>query len=247
MLRTRALLGLTVVAVVVALLSAPARLIGLFVPTEQLLVTGFSGTVWNGSASRCLLAVPGGYLHLGAITWRLQPLSLVFMAPRLHLVSDWGRQQLAGDIIIRGDEDLSLSDFEARFSAGLLQQFAPISLSGEISAQVASLNFSSSMLAQAEGRLVWQRGAWLSPQGSLPLGSYALDFIQAEGDPLAGEVVTLVGPVTAEGRVGLDGNRYSLAIDIASEGAMHPALQQALSLMARPVDDGYRLELVGEL
>ena len=34
------------------LVSAPARLLGTLVASEQLVMSGFSGTLWQGSASR---------------------------------------------------------------------------------------------------------------------------------------------------------------------------------------------------
>jgi len=246
MSRRNGLLALVVVAGLVAVLTAPARLLGLVIPTEQITLSGFAGTLWRGSASRCLLAVPGGYLHLGSVEWRLQPLSLLLFAPRLQITSGWGQQRLSGKLVVHGGQDISLSDADARFSAGLIQQFAPLALSGDISAQIRSLQVRSGLVTGGEGRLVWERGAWLSPQGLLPLGSYALDFNQQPDRPLIGEVLTLAGPITAQGQAQLTGRAYDLAIDVGSESTMPANLQQALSLLARPIDGGYRLELSGE-
>ena len=246
MSRRNGLLALLFVAGMVAVSTAPARVLGLVVPGEQIILSGFTGTLWRGSASRCLLAVPGGYLHLGSVEWRLQPLSLLLFAPRLQITSDWGQQRLSGKLVVHGAQDISLSDADARFSAGLIQQFAPLSLSGDVSAQISTLQVQSGLVTGGEGRLVWERGAWLSPQGLLPLGTYALDFNQQPGAPLIGEVLTLAGPITAQGQARLSGRVYDLAIDVGSEAAMPANLQQALSLLARPVDGGYRLELEGE-
>jgi hypothetical protein len=176
----------------------------------------------------------------------LQPLSLLLFAPRLQITSDWGQQRVSGKLVVHGAQDISLSDADARFSAGLVQQFAPLALSGDVSAQISSLQVQSGLVTGGEGRLVWERGAWLSPQGLLPLGSYALDFNQQPGAPLIGEVLTLAGPITAQGQAQLTGRAYDLAIDVGSESAMPANLQQALSLLARPTDGGYRLELKGE-
>ena len=48
-------------------ISAPARLLSLVVPAEQVLLYGLSGTVWRGSASSAMLRLPQGYLHLRAV------------------------------------------------------------------------------------------------------------------------------------------------------------------------------------
>ena len=100
---------------------------------------------------------------------------------------------------------------------------------------------------RARGRVVWQGAAWLSPAGRKLLGDYALTLEQGDGQALAGEVITLAGPVTAAGRVELDGRTFAVDLDIGSEGAMDPGLQQALSLLAQPVSSGYPLVLNGEL
>lgn len=240
------LLALVFVAGLVAVLTAPARLLGLVIPAEQIILSGFTGTLWRGSASRSLLAVPGGYLHLGSVEWQLQPLSLLLFAPRLHITSDWGQQRFSGKLVLHGSQDISLSDADARFSAGLVQQLAPLALSGDVSVQISSLQVQSGLVTGGEGRLVWERGAWLSPQGLLPLGTYAVDFNQQPDAPLIGEVLTLAGPITASGQAQLAGRVYALAIDVGSEAAMPANLQQALSLLARPINGGYRLELKGE-
>jgi hypothetical protein len=242
----KGLLALVLVAGLVAVWTAPARLLGLVIPAEQVILSGFTGTLWRGSASRSMLAIPGGYLHLGSIEWRLQPLSLLLFAPRLQITSDWGQQRLSGKLVVHGGQDISLADADARFSAGLIQQFAPLALSGDVSAQISSLRVQSGLVTGGKGRLVWERAAWLSPQGLLPLGSYALDFDQQPDAHLVGEVLTLAGPITAEGQAQLTGRAYDLAIDVGSESTMPANLQQALSLLARPIDSGYRLELSGE-
>ncbi len=57
--------------------SAPARLLNLALPGQQLLLHGLAGTVWHGSAGSVMLRLPQGYLQLGAVHWSLRPLSLL--------------------------------------------------------------------------------------------------------------------------------------------------------------------------
>ncbi|MEP1470628.1 MAG: type II secretion system protein N [Halieaceae bacterium] len=241
-------LALILLAVVVAVLTAPARLLGFVLPGDQIVLSGFTGTLWRGTASRCLLAVPGGFLQLGSVDWKLRPLSLLLFAPRLQLASQWGQQRLSGDLVLHGAQDITLRDADAQFSASLVKQFAPLELDGDISAQITDLQVQSGLVTAGEGRLVWQRASWASPQGLLPLGTYAVDFSQQPNAPLVGEILTLAGPITAQGRARLSGRNYSLAIEVGSEQQPMPAsLQRALSLLARPVGDGYQLALEGEL
>ena len=243
-----AVLALVVIAMLVAVLTAPARLLGLVIPGDQIVLSGFTGTLWRGAASRCLIAVPGGFLQLGRIDWQLRPLSLLLFAPRLQIASQWGQQRFSGDLALQGAQDITLRDTDARFSASLVKQFAPLELGGDISAQISVLQVRSGMVLAGEGRLVWQRAAWSSPQGLQPLGAYAVDFSQQPNAPLVGEILTLAGPITAQGQAELNGRAYTLAIELGSEEPPMPAsLQRALALLARPVGDGYQLALAGEL
>ncbi len=243
--RVAALVVLLLLAVVI---NAPARLLAFLVPAEAVALSGFSGSLWRGSASRCLLLLPGGYLHLGALNWSLQPFSLLLFSPTLSIDSAWGPQRISGDITLRGAAEVELSEFEGNISAAVVRQFLPVALNGELSTRIEHLRLEEGLPQEAEGQLVWQRAAWMSPQGQQALGSYALDFTQQAESPLEGRVLTLQGPVNAEGSVQLSGRAYTVQVDITTDaGVMDPGLQRALSLMARPIENGYELLLEGRL
>ena len=228
------------------LATAPARLLGLVLPSEQVVMQGFTGSLWQGKASRCLVKTPAGYLHLGAVSWRLNPLSLILFAPRLSLDSIWGRQTLSTDLVLQGGQDIDLYSLEANIPADLLRQFVPLELAGLLQVQSEQLQFRDGMPVAGNGRLVWLNGGWNSPSGPLPLGSYALDFTQSADTALEGQVLTLAGAVSAQGSVELQGRTYSIDVTVQSEVGLDARLQQALSLVARPVDFGYRIELEGD-
>jgi len=245
--RTTGALALLILLLICLLATAPARLLGLVLPVDRIVMQGFTGTLWSGDASRCLVKVGPGYLHLGAVRWQLRPLSLLLLAPRLNLESNWGSQAVTAEIVLRGERDLDLSNVSANVSADLLRQFVPVSLAGMLSLQLEELRLQDGVPVQASGRLVWQQGTWLAPSGPVALGSYAMEFSQAPGQELVAEVLTLSGPVNAEGGLRLQGSSYSVELLVEGEGALDERLRQALSLVARPVGSGYRLKLEGEL
>jgi len=226
---------------------APARLLGFLADDQQVSLSGFSGTIWRGTASRALVAMPGGWMHLGRVSWQLRPWSLLLFAPRLTVDTRWGAQVVRGDVIVRGGEDFGFREFEVQADAAIVQQLAPLALDGTLRAEFERLEIKSAQPIEAQGRAVWQGAAWMSPAGRKLLGDYALDLYQENNQPLAGDVITLAGPVTAEGRIELAGRQFSIDLAIGSEGAMDPGLQQALSLVAQPVSTGYKLVLDGEL
>ena len=240
-------IALAVLLLVSLVVSAPARLLGLFIPGQQVLIQGYSGTVWRGSASRALVQTGPGYLHLGAVQWSLDPVSLLLLAPRLTLNSAWGDQLIAGEVVLRGQRDIDLHEFEAAVSADLLRQFVPVALTGTLSAQVQDLQLRDGLPHSGAGRLVWQNGGWQSPQGLMPLGTYALDFQQAPGDLLQAQVVTVSGPLDASGTAQLQGKNYAVDVQISSQLPMDARLEQALSLIAAPESGGYRVKLDGDL
>lgn len=249
-MRRWALAGALFLFLVVAVVaSAPARLLPLLLPAGQVQMQGLAGTVWEGSASRCLLRTPAGYLQLGRVEWRLHPLSLLALAPTVEVRSQWGEQHASGTVTLYGQDEYGLSDVDARIDASLLRQLAPVAVDGQFALIAPRLHVAGGLPVGAEGRLVWEHGAWAAPQGRMALGTYAVDFAQpgGKGQALTGKVLTLAGPVRAEGSVRLVGRAYNLDVSIAGDHGLDPALAQALSLMARPTDKGFQLKLDGEL
>ena len=229
------------------LATAPARLLLAVLPEGQLQMQGVSGTLWRGSASRALVQSNAGLFQLGKVDWRLHPLSLLTFSPRLQLDSQWGQQYLRGTAVMRGSEDVDLMDVDARLPASLVRQLIPLELAGVFTLQAPELSVRDGLPVEAEGRLVWQQGGWVAPGGARPLGDYALDFSQASGGVLLGEVITLAGDLLAEGSVTLQGHDYSVNISLSGPGLEDQQLQQALQLVAVPEGDAFRVKLNGAL
>lgn len=238
--------ALALLLLVCLLATAPARLLGLLLPSEMVIMQGFSGTLWRGEASRCMVQTPAGLLHLGVVKWRLSPWSVILFSPHLSLDSDWGSQTLITDLVLHGGQDVDLTALEATIPADLLRQFVPVELTGVLQLQAEILALRGGVPVEGKGRLVWLNGGWDSPSGPVPLGSYALDFSQAPDAALVGQVLTLAGEVTAQGSVELENRSYGIDITVQSEGGLDMRLQQALSLVARPVEKGFRINLNGD-
>ena len=247
-LRIIALAAAAGLLLVCLLMQAPARLLASVVPSGQLALEGLSGTLWQGQAARAVLTTPNGPLHLGAVNWRLRPLSLLTFAPTLDFESRWADQRASGALTLRGQQNIDLAGFEGEVAADLLQQVLPVSLRGRFSAQLQALSLRGGMPVSGEGRVVWQNASWLAPGGALVLGSYALDFVQPEGEALRGEIVTISGPVQAAGNVSLQDRAYRIDVRVSGDGGLDPQVSQALSLMGSPQDDGsIRVQLDGAL
>ncbi|MEP5569845.1 MAG: type II secretion system protein N, partial [Halioglobus sp.] len=240
-----ALLGLGLLIVLLA--NAPARLLLAIVPDEQIILEGVSGSLWSGRASRVLVASGSGWLHLGTSSWRLSPLSLLTLAPRLDVNSQWGRQTLKAEVSLHSSQYVELRQLELLLDAALLQQYLPVALLGDIAMQFEEVVVRDRNLETANGRIVWQEGGWLSPQGRRQLGSYALDVKPATGGGVVAEVITLAGDLQASGPVALKQSDYSIDVLLSGAGLDDPQLRQALQLVAIPEGDDYRVKLQGSL
>lgn len=238
--------GLLAAAAVAGIVVAPARLAGWLIPREALVADGYAGTLWAGHAARALVATPAGFFHLGRVEWRLQPLSLLTLRPRLALSATWADQRFSGEVRWLGGDRVGLRD--ARFSAraALLRQLAPVAVSGRVSARVDEAVLAAGVPRRLRGRLVWEDAAWETVDTGFALGSYAVDFAPA-GGRVDGEVVTLAGPLEAGGSIALDGERYRVDLTLGSRRPLAPPLANALSLLATPTGAGYRLRVDGEL
>mgnify|MGYP001823902518 CR=1 FL=1 len=216
-----------------------------FLPGEQFLLQGVSGTLWEGVAGRALVAVQGSYLHLGRLNWSLSPLSLLSLGPRVDLDSHWGAQRIQGELVYRSAESLELSDIDAVLPAVLVRQFVPLELSGSFALLLPRLVIDGGLPVEGAGQIVWQNAGWVSPRGKRALGTYAFDFEQTRGSALSGEVVTLSGDLQASGSVSLDGRNYAVDIVLSGPGLDDPQLQQALQLVAIPEGDQFRVQMQG--
>lgn len=236
----------SVLFLVILVVKAPARLVGHFIASDVLVMQGFSGTLWRGRAARSAVAVGHGYLHLGAVRWKLSAASLLSLSPKVSLRSRWGAQTISGQLIYRDQQSFDLEDVDASLSANILGQISPLAVKGDFLVQLSALEVRDGLPVSGQGRVVWQKAKWVSSQGAVPLGSYAVDFTQPEGQALTGEVLTISGPVNAQGQIELIGRRYSLDVLVSSDSGLDQQLQQAMSLMAKPVEDGYRIQMKSE-
>jgi general secretion pathway protein N len=237
--------GLAALLLVILLVTAPARLILPFLPVDQLTLQGVSGSLWQGFSSRALVAVPGGHLHLGRLSWSLTPSSLLTLSPRVALDSRWGGQRIQADVVYKARDSLELYAVDAVLPAALVRQFIPLELSGSFALISPQLVIEGGVPVAVSGRVIWRDGGWMSPQGQRHLGTYAIDFQQLEGSSLLGEVETVSGELQAGGNVSLDGRNYAVDIVLSGAGLDDPQLEQALQLVAIPEGDRFRVKLQG--
>ncbi len=107
-------LALSILLLVCLIAAAPARLLLYVLPANEVIMQGFSGTLWRGQANRALVATGSGYIQLGRVHWSLNPLSLLTLSPSGRLDSEWGKQKLSTDLQITGSQSVGFEHLDSR-------------------------------------------------------------------------------------------------------------------------------------
>ena len=238
--------ALVLLFVVVLAAKAPAHLVGYLVPAESMRLSGFSGTLWEGVASSSAVATEAGWIQLGRLQWSLSQLYLLLLSPTADLESRWGRQSLRAHVRLYPNGNYRVRGLDSSFSAGLIKQWLPVNLRGDINIVMDELEISDGEPQAGRGRIVWRQAFWRGNQGSQPLGDYVLEFEVTGPQQFRGRVSTLAGPIEVEGGLDVSGRSYSVDARLRSEQGFDPELASALQLMAAPVEGGYQLKFESE-
>ena len=121
---------------VVLLISAPARLLGYFLPAETLSLQGFEGSLWRGSAASGQVAAGPGKLQLGRVEWDVSVHSLLLLTPRIRFTSQWGGQSVRADVSVSPTGVLRLRDTRVVAPAAMIRHWLPVQLGGEVDLRI---------------------------------------------------------------------------------------------------------------
>ncbi|MEE4191738.1 MAG: type II secretion system protein N [Halieaceae bacterium] len=238
--------GLALLFLLVLVSTAPARLVGYLVPEDQLRLSGFSGTLWEGVASNAAVATPEGWVQLGRTRWSLSQIYLLALMPTMDIESEWGQQNLRANIRLYPSGDVLVRGLRTSFSASLIKQFMPVNLRGTLTLESPRLKFADGVPAEGRGKLLWRQAFWRGVRGSQPLGDYELNFQVPAPAGGNAQVKTLAGPIRIEGSLEVSGREYSVDASLTSDEVIDAELASALELMATPVDGGFRLKFNSE-
>lgn len=246
-MRVFVLVAALVVTFTLGIMNIPARAVTILLPSTPVQLSGLTGTAFNGEAARAIASSPAGPIHLGRVSWSLNPLTLLSLSPRLDLESEWGHQRFSTRTRL-GTDAASLQGLDASLPAALLRQLLPIALDGVLKLQLERLSLVDGIATGAQGRLVWESAAWLTNTGARPLGTYVAELSSTEQGAITADILTLSGSVLIEGSARLEGDRYELDLKLSGDSEpLDRELSQALSLLASPEGEGFRMKLSGTL
>lgn len=208
-----------------------------FAPPE-LRLAAISGTVWSGSAA--LGSVAG--LSMRDVLWNVSAWPLV-----LGRASGRFEARLA-DGFARGEASATMSrivlrNVQASTPLQALVGLLPLhDTSGQVSVDLPRLELERGWPVRVVGtlRVNELEVAPLLPTqagGPIPLGSYEIEFVDADGDGVQGRVTDRGGPLEVNGRVALGADRgYELEAHVSARPEASQDLVRGLEIMTGEPD-----------
>lgn len=223
------------------LATAPARIVPLvlkqFAPDVQL--QHATGTLWDGKAATAVVSLAGGAINLGAVSWRLDPLSVLSLTPSLHIDTDAGTHKLSADVsVLLLKRELQAEAVTGHFPIALLEPWVPMLVRGTIELDIALLRADQKSLLDASGTLYVQQLDWMAGPRPMPLGSYTAD-ISVESGSLQVKLLDRQAQLGIDGMLAIspDGT-YSLDALLSTTGTLAPEVSQAVVFFGSKTPDG---------
>ena len=252
--RTKYLAALLLLALLVA--QIPARPLQWLFPSDRLVLSGLSGTLWSGHAVRAWVVEDDRPLMLGHIKWQFQPWRFLWSEP-LSIRTTWGEQILRTDLGISPTGKLVMSDTRINFDAKVLRTFLPIYLGGAVGGHFERIVWGPLGIEVARGDITLRDAVWTARSGHIPLGSYRVDVSDAltTGEQTAerehwvieGIVSTEEGSMQIDGTLSLSHVRYEVALSATGPVARDESFLRAVSVVATPTAKGFDILLRGAL
>jgi len=209
-------------------------------------VSGISGTVWNGSASR----VTVGDGSLLDVRWQLRPARLFLLRLGYRFRARLQQGYVHGDAAftpsgtLRLDNVAGQSDIRA---LGALMKAGRLPAKGQVNLQLETLAWKGGHPTDASGRVSVSDLKLDLGDRDVSLGQYGID-IHRKGNRIVGDIRDRGGPLQASGDASLDpGGLYRVELAITQR---HPGsqLHNLLGMLGRPDANGtYHLKLNGRI
>ncbi len=202
---------------------------------QPVVLTGLSGTVWQGRAQRALIDGQ----RLDGLAWHLKPWTVLLGKLALDYEVRLNDGFMRGAVAADPQGAVTFETLEAKLPLAQLSlpAIATLRPGGVVNLNLREVDWNGEALLSAQGRVVWSN-AGISLLQPLQFGDLALT-LETRDDGVVGELSDAGGPLQAEGLLTLkpDGSYQFTGSFAAREGARSP-LGQALSALGRPGVDG---------
>lgn len=232
--------ALVVTLFIFFLILAPARFLMVLMPGGFLQSAGvIRGSLWEGNASSVVVSVNGNAIALGSVHWKIKPLSVLLLSPVMQIDSQWRQQRLFSEFQVAMSGNVQIDSLKLSVPAGIAKHWLPLNLGGQLILNATQIGVVDGALQGGEGILQWKNASWRADTGAVLLGNYQAK-ISVEDNVVMLSLDDKNEPVGASGWLQLSPDTYSADLSIISQ---HPAIGNALSLIATRNEGGYRLKL----
>ncbi len=202
---------------------------------EKVVLTGLSGSVWQGRAQQALIDGQ----RLQGLEWHLKPWTVLFGKLEIDYEIRLNDGFLRGSVAADPQGAVAFDALEAKLPLAQLSlpAIAALRPSGVVNLNLQDVDWNGEALLSAQGRVVWS-DAGISLLQPLQFGDLALT-LETRDDTVIGELSDAGGPLQAEGLLTLkpDSSYQFTGSFAAREGTQTP-LGQALGALGRPGADG---------
>ncbi len=214
--------------------------------SDQIALSGISGSLWQGQASMSSIRLEGETYSLGELNWRIHPTSLLRLHPCASVRAELERQQIEADACSTLGGNITLRNANISAPASLVRDL-PLQVDGQLSAHIRELRFRNDRLESLRGNISWTQARVHDEQRWLTLGSFAAEIRERDGDSLQLDVFHLDGPIELEMEAVF---ALSGGVWLRGEFALEPQFSTEieadtwLPLMTEPLGNGrYRVDI----
>jgi general secretion pathway protein N len=162
--------------------------------SDQLALSGVSGSVWTGRAALASIKVEQKDYSLGELRWELHPMSLLLMSPCATIHTKQDRQQIDGEVCSSLGGDLELHDADISAPAALLQGVLPLPVDGQMSVRLEEFQVSGNQVKTLKGNLTWSSARIYNGSNWMEVGSYAAELADTP-EGINANIFNIDGPV----------------------------------------------------
>lgn len=166
--------------------------------SDQLALTGVTGSLWTGRASLASVKLGQKDYPLGELHWDLKPLSLLLLKPCAVIKTRQDGQQVEADVCVGLGGSLALYDADISAPATLLKGILPLPIEGQLSAQLEELQINNQQLQELKGNLSWTGARIFNGNNWMDVGSFAAELSDDNNGGVNAKIFNLDGPVNLQ-------------------------------------------------
>lgn len=162
--------------------------------SDQLALSGVTGSFWNGRASLASIKVEQKDYSLGELRWELHPFSLLLLKPCATVHTRQDRQQIDGKVCSSLGGNIELHNADISAPAALFQGALPLPIDGHLSARINELRMGDQQVQRLNGNLTWTGARIHNGNNWMNLGSFAAELAHAP-EGVSANIFNIDGPV----------------------------------------------------